>query len=91
MAKERSWWIEIEKGKLNPGEFQNLLCQKGFGSSEFFHLKIPNQFLLDNKSSLGYREPKKSFSLIISAEPSTMMVEKRGKDKISLRHFCVNC
>ena len=90
-AREHSWWIEIKESQMKEGEFQNLLCQKDFSSSEFYHLKIPNQFFFDNKESLGFREAKESYSLIISAEPSSFMVEKRGKDKIGFKQFCVNC
>ena len=87
-AKEYSWWIEIKESKLEAGEFQNILLQKRRGNDDFFHLKIPNLFLIDNKNNLGYRETEGVFSLIISAEPQTRMVEKRGSGKISLLEFC---
>lgn len=100
MTNKYAWWIEVEARKLKAGEFQNILLRKGAGNDDFFHLKIPNCFLIDNKHNLGCRQDKKDkevFSLIISAEPHTEIIENshklkfietRGNGQISLQKFC---
>lgn len=82
--KERCWWIEFNESATEKGEFQNLLLQKDFGGCDFYHLEIPNTFLKENKDNLGYREKVAKFSLIISAEPGSFMVEKRDGGNVDL-------
>lgn len=83
------WWFEFEEKFVeNSNEkFLHLLCQTDPNSDNFYHLKIPFEFLKSNKSHLGYRDKERRYSLILSAESKDIFRELRGNGKIDFAKF----
>jgi hypothetical protein len=83
-TRQSAWWFEIPLRIIETPKSAeiDLLCQMAPDAKDFYYLKVPVEFLKNEKPNLCVRENGK-VSLFLSAERHEMFVEKRGSGKVS--------
>ena len=81
------WWIEIPLTELNNnlGKSIHILCQKQLYEKEYYHLKVPCHFFIQNLGKLDVN--KERISIFLSAERNSLMEDKRSKSNLSFAQF----
>ena len=80
------WWMHIPIKAIEENTFIHILCEATPGSNDFYHLKIPTQFLKEHLikfHSVG--DGKVDF--YFSTDPNRLFVEERGKGNLDFKKF----
>jgi len=87
---QATWWFEIPIKAIEIDLETNLhlLCEMVPGKNEFYYLRIPKKYVLDNLSGLYVR--KELVSIYISAELKRMFVEQRGTGSVRFSQFLIS-
>lgn len=90
-TKKAAWAFEIDRSKIATtfSQFVHLLCEKNPGEIDFYFLRVPSSYLLENQSKLYIRENKNRFSIFLSAEKENLFQDERGEGKVKFSQFSV--
>ena len=83
------WWFDIPTSKAFSQNIPHLhLLVYQHKGDELFHLKVPTNFFLKNRSGFIIREEKGTISLELSAEKATFLKDVRpGSGQLSFKEF----
>jgi hypothetical protein len=88
-----AWAFEIPLIALEPssGKKEILLrCQKSENADNFFILKVPVDFLMQNKRMFYIRDDHHSISLFLSAKDPDKFKDLRGNGQVTFDSFLEN-
>jgi hypothetical protein len=89
-TKDYVWFVQVPVSTVENAdtEFINILCQDVLGSDDFFHLKVPSQYIWENIDS--FDRIKNHIAIYLSPRAENYMRELRGKGKVSFKPFLTN-
>ena len=88
---QSAWWLEIPQTAIEMPKSDeiHLVCEVAPDVDDFHYLKVPVEFFRKKLSNFDIRNNGK-ISLFLSAEPSDIFVDRRGRGKISFSDFLVS-
>ncbi|HEC69357.1 MAG TPA: hypothetical protein ENI31_03615 [Candidatus Omnitrophica bacterium] len=82
------WWFEFTESYISEkGRYVNFLCQKEKNKNDFYHLRVPTNYLQRHRRQLYFRKDVKRYSLYLSAEPKRKFTEIRGTGYLDFAQF----
>lgn len=90
-TKAPAWAFEIPLAAIQENEPQiiRLRYETGAGTGDYRELRVPSAYLRDHLSRLVVRPDHETVSLFLSAEPSHLFIEQRGKYGVPFAQFTV--
>ena len=90
-TRKSAWWIEIDQSKVaaSPSSIVHFVCEKAPGEEDFYYLRIPGSYLLENQNKLDIRHTKNKFSMFLSAEKQNLFQDERRKGGVEFSRFLV--
>jgi hypothetical protein len=87
--KKSVWWPQIPIWVIKEYAFINILCEVAPGKNEFYHLKVPTQFIRENLVAFHVIK-EKIVDFYLSTDPKKIFVEERGRGNLNFKAFLVN-
>ena len=81
------WWFEFPSSAVSDNERSVDLLAQNSSDGGFIHFRVPNAFLSQRKSHLGFRDEDDRVSLFLSAEAPDLFLELRGDGRIAFGGF----
>ena len=87
--KANVWWPQVPVSAIEENTFIHILCETTPGSNDFYHLKIPTQFLRENLIKF-HTIGEKIVDFYFSTDPNKLFSEERGEGSLDFRKFLQN-
>ena len=87
--KKSVWWFQIPIRTIeeNTLGYINLVCQAVPDKNEFYYLKVPVQFLIDNLDQ--FHVVKDNISMYLSTDEKRLFIEERGTGNLDFSVFFI--
>jgi len=91
-TKKAAWAFEIDRSKIEifPSKIVHLVCEKEPGKRDFYYLRVPSSYLIEDQSKLYIRQGNNRFSIFLSAEEENLFQDERGEGRVAFSQFLVS-